>query len=83
MGKAVLLEAFGKTDSVELKVLEKAIEQLGEGRTARLDYSEIARAAGTSRQSVSYNIDKLVRHGFLISHGEKGFSVADGVSVEV
>ena len=83
MSKAVLLEKFGKTDSVELKVLEKAIEQLGAGRTARLDYSEIARAAGTSRQCVSYNIKKLVRRGFLIPHGVKGFSVADGVFVEV
>ena len=83
MGKAVLLAAFGKTDSVEFKVLEKAIEQIGEGRTARLDYSAIARAAGTSRQCVSYNVKKFVRQGVLIPHGARGFSVADGIFVEV
>lgn len=82
MGKAVLLEALHKLDKVELRVLETAIEQLGRG-TARLDYTEIARSAGTSRQAVSYNIRKFVAAGLLIAHGKDGFSVPDGIIVQV
>ena len=48
--KAIQIEALRKLDSIELKVLETAAEQLG-GNVARLDYTEIARAVGTSRQA--------------------------------
>ena len=82
MGKAVLLDALKRLNSVELKVLEMAIEQLGKG-TARLDYVAIARAAGTSRQAVSYNVKKFVSAGLLVSHGVLGFSVPDGIMVQV
>lgn len=66
--KAIQIEALRKLDSIELKVLETAAEQLG-GNVARLDYTEIARAVGTSRQAVSYNIKKLVAAGLLRSEG--------------
>lgn len=82
MGKAVLLDALKRLNSVELKVLEITIEQLGKG-TARLDYVAIAHAAGTSRQAVSYNVKKFVSAGLLVSHGVRGFSVPDGIMVQV
>lgn len=82
MGKAVFLPALDKLNRVELKVLALAIERLGKG-TARLDYVEIARAAGTSRQAVSYNIKKFVSAGLLVSHGVHGFSVPDGIMIQL
>lgn len=47
MGKAVLLDALKRLNSVELKVLEITIEQLGKG-TARLDYVAIARGGNVA-----------------------------------
>lgn len=82
MGNAVLLDALKRLNSVELKVLEMVIEQLGKG-TARLDYVAIARAAGTSRQEVSNKVKKFVSAGLLVSHGVLGFSVPDGIMVQV
>lgn len=82
MGKAVLLSALQKLDKVELWVLQAAVEQLGCG-TARLDFDAVARAAGTSRQAVSYNVRRFVRAGLLVSHGKDGFSVPDDVFVSV
>ena len=80
--KAIQIEALRKLDSIELKVLETAAEQLG-GTVARLDYTEIARAVGTSRQAVSYNIKKRVAAGLLRSEGVRGFSVREGLFIEV
>ena len=80
--KAIQIEALRKLDSIELKVLETAAEQLG-GNVARLDYTEIARAVGTSRQAVSYNIKKLVAAGLIRSEGVRGFSVREGLFIEV
>lgn len=61
-------------DSLQARVLRAVSARIGDG-VARVDFSEIAKDLGSSRQAVSYNIRKLVRNGVLISHGDRGFSL--------
>lgn len=80
--QAINLQDLGKFKALEINVFQKAVEQLGAGNFARLDYIEIARELGTSRESVSNNVNRLVADGLLISHGKKGFSVCEGILIE-
>ena len=74
--KAIQIEALRKLDSIELKVLETAAEQLG-GNVARLDYTEIARAERRARRSVIIS-KNLWRQGYYAPRACAAFPCARG-----
>lgn len=68
--KAIRMEAIEKLHVAEINVLVMLVERLGT-EEKRLDYKELAEDLGLSRNTVKYNIEKLIEAGLVAKKGGK------------
>jgi len=78
--RAIRWESIQKLHNAELNVLVYLIDRLGsEGK--RIDYGDLADEMGYARNTIKYNIDKLVEAGLISKEGGK-LSVVEDIFVE-
>lgn len=79
--RAIRLESMQNLHVAELNVLVILIDRLGT-ESKRLDYAELAEELGYSRNTIKYNIDKLVEAGLISKAGRK-LTVIQDIFVEM
>lgn len=78
--RAICMEAIEKLHVAEINILVMLADRLGT-EEKRLDYKELAEELGLSRNTVKYNVEKLVEAGLVIKRGGK-LSVAEDIFSE-
>ena len=68
--RAIRMEAIEKLHVAEINVLVMLVERLGT-EEKRLDYKELAEDLRLSRNTVKYNIEKLIEAGLVAKKGGK------------
>ncbi len=68
--RAIRMEAIEKLHVAEINILVMLVDRLG-AEEKRLDYKELAEDLGLSRNTVKYNVEKLIDAGLIAKRGGK------------